>query len=162
MASYSYKTVHEEGVSSVTATPSVSLGTRRLEGGTEYVYAYNGGSAANKGAPVVMTATSNYTFVVTFATSADAPCQYLGVVQHATCAAGSYCWVATDRGFADVYVVSNAVAVGDMLIVADGGGSARSATWTSSVTQLSKQGCIGFAMTAQTAAATGTVGVYLR
>jgi hypothetical protein len=158
---YSYKTVHEEVISAVTATPSVSLGSRRLYGGNEYVYAYNGGSAANKGAPVVMTGTSNYTFVVTFATGADIPCTFLGVVQHATCAAGSYCWVVV-KGFADVYVVSAAVTIGDSLIVADGGGAARPATWTSQVTQLAKQGTIGAALTAATAAATGTVGVYLR
>jgi|WetSurMetagenome_2_1015567.scaffolds.fasta_scaffold104019_3 hypothetical protein len=158
---YGYRTLVEESVSAVTATPSVTLGTRRMEGSTQYVYAYNGGSAANKGAPVIMTATSAYTFVVTFATGADIPCQFLGIVQHATCAAGSYCWVAVE-GFADAYVVSNAVAIGDKLIIADGGGSARSATFTSSVTQLVKQGSIGQAMTAATAAATGTVGIYLR
>ena len=83
------------------------------------------------------------------------------VVQNATCAAGSYCWVAT-RGFPSVYVVSAAVVAGDALIVIDGGGSARVATFTSSVTQLVKQGILGYAMSAQTAAATGTVGIYIR
>jgi hypothetical protein len=107
-----------------------------------------------------MTGVSAYTFVVTFATGADIPSRFLGIIQHATCAAGSYCWVAI-RGFADVYVISNTVTIGDNLIIADGGGSARSATYTSSLTQLVKQGIIAPAITAQTAAATGVVGIYL-
>ena len=161
MAAYGYKEVSEESVSAVTATPSVSLGSRQAEGGREYIYAYNGGSAANKGAPVILTATSGYTFVVTFATAADTPCNLLGVVNNATCAAGSYCWVAT-RGNVGVYVISMAVAASDALIVADAGGSARVATATSSLTQLVKQGFIGNALSTQTAAATGVVSVYLR
>jgi hypothetical protein len=160
MTAMSYKLVNEETVSAVTATPSVSLGTRRLYSGTEYVYAYNGGSAANKGAPVIITGTSGYTFVVTFATGADIPCTPMGIVENATCASGSYCWVAT-RGFMDVYVVSAAVVAGDALIILDGGGSARVATFSSSVTQLTKQGILGYAMSTQTAAATGTVGIYV-
>jgi hypothetical protein len=162
MATYSYKLVNEETVSAVTATPSVQVGTRRLADGVEYIYAYNGGSAANKGCPVILTSVSGYTFVVTYATAADRGSVILGIVNNATCAAASYCWVAT-RGIMGAYVVSAAVAAQDTLIIKDGGGECRVATFTSSITQLAAGGCIvGRALEVNTAANSGVVSVYRR
>lgn len=160
MSAFSYKLVNEETVSAVTATPSVSLGTRRLEGATEYVYAYNGGSIAYQGAPAILTATSGYSFVVTFATAADMGCTVLGIVQNATIAAGSYGWVAV-RGFANARTVATAVALNDNLAVLDAGGSVHAVTFTSSLTQIVDQGTIGKALSISSAGASAVVGVYL-
>ena len=160
MAAYGYKEVSEESVSAVTATPSVSLGSRQAEGGREYIYAYNGGSAANKGAPVIITATTGYTFVVTFATGIDVPGLIFGVVHNATCASGSYCWVAT-RGMVGAYIVATAIVAADKLAILDGGGSFHAVTSTSSVTYLA-QNIIGTAMSACTNGNSAIVGMYLR
>jgi hypothetical protein len=162
MSSYSYKLVNEESVSAVTATPSVQVGTRRLDDGREYVYAYNGGSIANKGCPVILTATSGYTFVVTYATGADKGSVILGTLHNATCAAGSYAWVAT-RGIMNAYIVSAAVIAQDTLIIKDAGGECRVATFTSSLTQLAGGGLIvGRALEVNTAANSGCISVYRR
>jgi hypothetical protein len=163
MSSYSYKLVNEESVSAVTATPSVQLGTRRLENGIEYVYAYNASSGTvNKGAPVILTATSGYTFVSTYATGADKGCVILGTVHNATMTVATYGWIAT-RGIMNVYVVSAAVAAQDTLIIKDGGGEVRVATFTSSLTQLAGGGCIvGRALEVNTAANSGCISVYRR
>jgi hypothetical protein len=158
---YSYKLVNEETVSAVTATPSVSLGTRRLEGPTEYVYAYNDGAIAQQGAPVILTGCTGYSYVVTFATAADARCTFLGIVQNATVAAGSYGWVAV-RGFANARTVATAVALNDNLAVLDGGGSVHAVTFTSSITQLVSQGIIGKALSISSAGASAVVGVFIR
>jgi hypothetical protein len=153
MSTYSYKMVETESVSATTATPSVALGTRRLEDGTEYLYAYNGSTAqAIKGCPVIMTATSGYTFVSTFAVTDDLACTVLGTVHNATCAAGSYCWVAVN-GLANAYVAT-AVAAQDMISVADGGGQCDVVSFGSALTQILVIGSvIGRAMEATAASA---------
>ena len=158
---YSYKLINEESVSAVTATPSVSLGTRRLEGKTEYIYAYNDGSIAYQGTPVILTGCTGYSYVVTFATAVDAKATVLGIVQNATVAAGSYGWVAV-RGFANARTVATAVALNDNLAVLDGGGSVHAVTYTSSLTQIVSQGIIGRALSISSAGASAVVGVLLR
>jgi hypothetical protein len=152
MSVYSYKLVETESVSATTATPSVALGTRRLEDGTEYLYAYNGGAEAIKGCPVIMTATSGYTFVSTFAVADDLGCTVLGLVNNATCAASSYCWVAVN-GLANAYVAT-AVVAQDIISVADGGGQCDVVSFGSALTQILVIGSvIGRAMEATAASA---------
>jgi hypothetical protein len=161
MSTYSYKLVNEESVSAVTATPSVQVGTRRLVNGNEYVYCYNDGGAANKGAPCILTSTSGYSFVITYATAANTSVAFLGLLNNATCAAGSYAWVCT-RGFGGAYVVSAAVVAGDNLWIKDGGGQCSVVTFTSLPTIIVGKGIIGRALSTQTAAATGCIDVYMR
>jgi len=82
-----------ESVSSVTATPSVELGTRRVVNGQEYVYCYNGATAADKRLMVKpLTAGVDYTFSVT-TVAGTIPC--IGTVANATIAAASYGWILT-------------------------------------------------------------------
>lgn len=84
----------QEGVTAVTATPSVSLGTRRVVDGNEYVYCYNGETVADKARFVRPNGANDtgYTFTVT-TTSGTTP--IIGVISEQTCAAASYCWVQT-------------------------------------------------------------------
>lgn len=152
MSTYGYALLSGESVSATTATPTVALGTRRLEDGTEYIYAYNGGAEAIKGCPVIMTATSGYTFVSTFAVADDLACTVLGTVHNATCAAGSYCWVAAG-GIANAYVAT-AVAAQDMISILDGGGQCDVVSFGSALTQILVIGSvIGRAMEATAASA---------
>jgi len=160
MSVYSYKEIEIEPVTATTATPSVQLGTYRQENNAEYIYMYNDGAAVNAGCPVILTGTSGYSFVKTYATAADTSCVFAGVVA-ATCAAASYGWVAT-RGFANLYVISSVVAVGDKMRIADGGGSGRAVTMTSLLTRVFSVGVIGRAMNLATAAATAGCMVYMR
>jgi hypothetical protein len=167
MATYSYKEVHEEGVSAVTATPSVQVGTRRLNNGIEYVYCYNAGNAASDGAtrigsPVILTGVSGYTFTAnTFTTAADfsSTFSFLGVTHNATCPSGSYCWVAT-RGPVSVYCDSVAVVAGDNVTMADGGIAFTVITFTSELTQF--VGMPFFRALSTKAAASGIVSIYLK
>lgn len=104
-----------EGVSAVTATPSVQLGTRRNVGGNDYVYCYAAGGAINKGNGVAVTGTSGYSVVVTTVTMTDFG---LGICRNATIAAGSYGWIMT-RGFSDFNAgASDSFAVGNPLALA--------------------------------------------
>lgn len=80
-----------ESVSAVTATPSVELGTTRLEGGNEYVYMYNGETAADKG--LMVTIDPAGTGYDTFTVSTVADNLMVGVVANATMAASTYGWI---------------------------------------------------------------------
>ena len=85
----------QEGVTAVTLTPSVDLGTRRTVDGNEYLYCYNGATVADK-ALIVRPLTANdtgYTFTVT--TVADSLQPVMGVVSEQTCVAAGYAWVQT-------------------------------------------------------------------
>lgn len=86
--------IFNESVSQTTATPSVALGTRRVDSaGNIYIYGYNAGAAVMEpGAPVVHSSNNTgYSFSVTNAAS------HVGFVaavcHHATIAAGSYGWL---------------------------------------------------------------------
>lgn len=172
MSNHSYKLAEEETVSAVTATPSVSLGTQRIESGNIYIYGYNGGAVqASVGSPVIVqTTATNCTFMVTCASqvtydsagsAADSQFETLfGVVQHTTVAAGSYGWVLI-KGFCDVKVTSHAVIAQDRLVIADLGGSAVVQTFTSHQTTNLEQIFVGRALSVATAAADGRVGIYL-
>ena len=149
-----------ESVSATTATPTVELGTTRTVAGRDYVYGYNGGKEASVNKVVVLSGVSNYTFVVTYATSVVTSPTPLGVVRNATIAAGSYGWVMT-RGFCDLINEGAAsVAAGDPIILSLDG-SVREATATSVVTQIVWNGIIARAMQG-TDATIGAFGAYVR
>lgn len=105
MAFYSVGPVNFESVSAVTATPSIDLGTRRLEAGEEYVYCYNSGGATASVALGVkfITGASGYSVAQTSVTDSFHPC--VGVVKHADIPAANYGWVMV-KGFASVKVVT--------------------------------------------------------
>lgn len=110
----------EEGVSSVTATPSVQVGTRRQYKGEEYVYCYNAGGAstgANVGVKFI-TGASGYSVAATCLTDAFSP--FVGVVKHAALGSGEYGWVMT-RGFCNVKLVSASTADYKMIALGEDG-----------------------------------------
>ena len=129
MSNYDYKLVQEESVSCCTATPSVDVGCKRIHGGIHYRYMYNEGSIAYKGCPVIVTAsTAGNTFVVTVATvdvmttaAGLMAGGFVGTIHNATCAAGSYCWVAT-KGMLNCLAYGMTVTAGKMVKIAEGGG----------------------------------------
>ena len=173
MSSYDYKLINEESVSAVTATPSVDVGTIRYHGGIEYQYMYNAGAIGYKGCPVLVTAATDYDFVTTYAqidtlTAAGADgFAFAGVLHNATCAAGSYAWVAR-RGMLNCRCGSSAISIGDAVLIGDGGNFvvARSGvTDTATAAELCSfivNPVVGQAMEAATAAATATIKVYVR
>jgi hypothetical protein len=168
---YGYSTLSHESVSAVTATPSVDNGTIRYHGGIEYRYMYNGGDDAYQGCPVLITASTNYTFVTTYATltgmtaATSLGFAVVGTVHNATCAAGYYCWVA-QRGLINARPCSSAIAAGDDLLIMDGGNAVSSRVGTAStatyvfITSFVMDAKVGQAMEAATAAATGVIKVY--
>lgn len=85
-----YRTIFEESVSATTATPSVTVGTKRLHGGKEYIYTYNSGSTLNKNATVSVDVTN---FVAAADTAGYGTVTYLGVLTEAAIPAGNYGWV---------------------------------------------------------------------
>jgi hypothetical protein len=103
-----------ETVSAVTATPSVDLGTRRIVGGSEYVYMYNGATVADKRSMVKpLTAGVAYTFSVTTVAAQVAP--VCGTVENQTIIAGSYGWICT-KGYTKVMIgAAQTLAVGGAL-----------------------------------------------
>jgi hypothetical protein len=79
-----------ESISNVTATPSVSLGTRRIVNGEEYVYFYNNtGSAVTAGMAMTVSALSGYS--LTRSTTADTDL-IVCFNKHAAVPAASYAW----------------------------------------------------------------------
>jgi hypothetical protein len=156
---YNKENLLRESVSAVTATPSVALGTRRVVNGSEYVYCYNGGAVADKRLAVrAQTAGVAYTFSVT---TAAGVLPIIGVVENATCAASSYCWVLTQGytkgilGGAVTYAVAGALAPVRVCVGAEGViDCATGGTGTTGAT-------IGF-LTSAISDVTGTsVGVYI-
>jgi hypothetical protein len=144
----------EEGVSAVTATPSVALGTRRQYQGEEYVYCYNAGgsSAAQKAVVKIITGASGYSVAATALTDSLSPA--VGVVKHVAIGSAEYGWVLT-RGFASVSPVSAITA--DYVVLACGA--------SGSVVQWAATGptqgiAIGFGLGVNTAAA-GTLYAYI-
>jgi len=114
-----------EGVSAVTATPSVELGTRRVVDGKEYVYMYNGATVADQRTMVrPLTAGVAYTFSVTTVAGTLTPC--CGTVANQTIAAESYGWILTKgytKGIAGgtvTWAVGGALAPVRLICAADG------------------------------------------
>ena len=113
-----------ESVSAVTATPSVVLGTRRVDSaGNVYLYGHNAGATQmNPGcAAVIGSANTGYSFT---ATNAAAGVGYLAAVcHHSTIPAGSYGWMGVN-GLFRASPDSNAVSMnaGDGLVIGVDGG----------------------------------------
>lgn len=103
---YGIRTLFEESVSQITATPSVALGTRRVEGSKEYIYVYNGATTAAVNKGMIASAFSGYTCTVSSAVGD----QLFGVVQNTELTASYYGWLQT-RGLAHIDS-ANAVALG--------------------------------------------------
>jgi hypothetical protein len=110
-----------ESVSAVTATPSVQLGSVRVENGEEYVYVYNdGGAQASQNFAVVpQSGSSGYSVTVTSVTGADIP---MGFVKHATLTTATYGW-AMVKGYTGISngMASTALASGAMICLAANG-----------------------------------------
>lgn len=88
-----------ESVSATTLTPSVQLGTKRSEGGIDYVYVYNGStSSIGQGLMGNIGATSmnsGYTVTVTNAASQVGGPLVVGVAHNAAIPTLCYGWLAT-------------------------------------------------------------------
>lgn len=138
----------EEGVSNVTQTPSVALGTRRYNRGEEYVYCYNSGggqASVNLGVKFV-TGASGYSIAATSLTDVFNPA--VGVVKHSTMATGDYGWVMT-KGFASVRLVSASTADYKMIAL----GAAGSFIEASGTTTLGTAVAVGHLLSHNTGAA---------
>jgi hypothetical protein len=89
---YNGPVLYTESVSAVTATNSVSLGSRRTEGGNDYVYVYNAG-----GTPIIPTygaiLSANSAYSITISSALGDRCA--GVVKHTTMTTGTYGWLCT-------------------------------------------------------------------
>lgn len=114
----------QEGVTATTLTPSVSLGTRRIVAGKEYVYAFNATTACDK-ALVVRPQEDNdtgYSFTVTTVAGSLQP--VMGAVSEATAAALAYCWVQTKgkcRLMCEGAVTGSVIAALDVVPIIQGG-----------------------------------------
>lgn len=97
MTVYRNDIVHFETVSNVTASPSVDVGTRRVEGDEEYIYVYNNGnSQINPGNGAILTAVTGYSVTLSSLTNT----QFFGVCKHATLTTTTYGWLLR-RGFVE-------------------------------------------------------------
>jgi hypothetical protein len=143
MSFQSLSPVSFESVSAVTASPTVELGSMRVEGLNEYIYCYNAGnSQISVGRVAVVSALSGLSVTVSSVSGDFA----VGVVKHATMATGTYGWL-LKRGFVDGMtngMASTAVVAGDILQVAIDGSVGKGITGPN----------VGKAMTA-----TGSAGV---
>lgn len=82
--------IQMEGVSNVTATNSVELGSRKIVNGEEYVYFYNAtGSAVTQGAAMTISGLSGYSLTRSTTAGSDIVVCF---VKHAAVPAGSYAW----------------------------------------------------------------------
>jgi hypothetical protein len=86
-----------EGVSAVTATPSVQLGTRRNHEGNDYIYVYNAGNAQISQGMIAFnpgtSLSSGYSVTVSNAASQVGGIRAVGVVHNVTLTTGTYGWV---------------------------------------------------------------------
>jgi hypothetical protein len=114
----------EESVSAVTATPSVDLGTRRFEGGADWLYVYNGSTNEAidqyRGCKLA-SLSSGYTVDCATADPSTITAAILaGVAVNATISTGSYGWIMT-RGQASIYNKGSAAVGGDHIFLAVSG-----------------------------------------
>jgi hypothetical protein len=96
-----------KGISNVTATPDVALGTERIENGEKYIYVYNCGgntAAVRLGMSRPVSAAAGLYSGSVSSISGDL---CLGFVKHVAIPAGEYGWALT-RGLVDVSVASSA------------------------------------------------------
>lgn len=144
----------DEGVSSVTATPSVNLGERRVWEGAEWVYCQNVGGATitTEKLVKVITGASGYSVSMTAPTDVAHPC--VGACVNTQVTNASYFWALT-RGFCTLET-TNSTITGDIVplgMSTEGG----IGTYNGVVTNLA----IGYAMNADTASA-GSAYCFLR
>lgn len=137
-----------EGVSAVTATPSVEVGTRRVIGDEEYIYVHNAGnSELHTGKLYTASAVTGYSVTVSTTTSVDLP---LGICKHATIATGYYGWGMT-RGFSRFLPGANeSFAAGALITNASDGFAANKTIATGYVGD-----CVGKAMEAVASGGSG-------
>lgn len=103
MSVYRYDQTFFESVSQTTLTNSVDLGTRRYEGGKEYIYVYNGGGASiTSGYGVTVSLLTGYTVTVSSVTQVN---HCVGVARY-TFATATYGWIQT-KGFATIVLSAN-------------------------------------------------------
>jgi hypothetical protein len=110
MAVYGYGRQFFESVTQTTLTPSVDLGTRRYEGGKEYIYVYNGcGASITSGYGCTVSLLSGYTVTVSSTTQVN---HCVGVA-NVTMATATYGWIQT-KGFVKIKLgADNSMALND-------------------------------------------------
>lgn len=111
-----------ESVSAVTATPSVELGTRRIDAGNAYIYVYNdGNSQISQGLMGRNPATlsSGYSVTVTNAASGAGGMFVVGVAHNATLTTGTYGWLMT-RGVTYAVPDASAISLNSGALLTDG------------------------------------------
>lgn len=125
MASMNFfsNTVFDESPSSVTATPSDALGSRRDFLSEKYVYCYNaGGNTCAVGYGVkLVTGCSGYSIAATSLSDTVNPC--VGVVKNRDIPTANYGWVMV-RGFVNVHSTANSTIVGDYVSIGLGAAGA--------------------------------------
>ena len=144
-----------EGVSSVTATNSVALGTLKYDGGSLYQYVYNAASdsSVDKGYACILTGTTGYSVTVSAIT--DPWCRPFGVCANKTATTGTYFW-ALRRGYATLIASAKAITAGVAVFVGKDG----TAMPNSAVTLTSgMKGCYGVALVST--AAGGSFAAYV-
>lgn len=107
-----------ESVTMTTLTPSVDLGTRRYEGGKEYIYVYNnGGASITSGYGVTVSLLSGYSVTVSSVTEVN--CCY--GVANVTFATAVYGWIQT-KGYVKIKLsADNSMALNDPMILGTDG-----------------------------------------
>lgn len=123
---YGYTTLYTESVSNVTATPTTQLGTRRIDGGNEYVYVYNAGTTAYTGRGMVQSLMSAFSVTIGATSTSGYVC--FGVVANQDMTSSCYGWLLV-RGVGPVQLSTDStcessdnVAYGESLYLMGGGG----------------------------------------
>lgn len=118
MTLYGQPQQYFETVSQTTLTPSVDLGSRRSEGGKDYIYVYNGcGASITSGYGVTVSLLSGYTVTVSSVTEVNG---CYGVA-NTTMATAVYGWVQT-KGFVKIKLSdNNSMALNDPMILGTDG-----------------------------------------
>lgn len=115
-----------EGVSAVTASPSVEVGMERTVGDERYCYVYNAGnSQIPPSYGCTLSAVTGYSVTVSSLTNVD----LFGVVKHTTLTTGTYGWV-MKKGFAAVEMGANNSAAAGVLLCPGADGTFAHATQT--------------------------------
>lgn len=154
----------EESVSAVTATPTVELGTRRIEAGISYIYVYNASSdeqiIPTRGAKLASGSTG-YSVDVAVAVAATFSASVLcGVCVNATLTTGTYGWLAT-RGFMSIENDGKtSIATGESIWLSTSGTFSRY-TAPTSISHYGFFGICGVACSDQATTTTGTLTAYI-
>jgi hypothetical protein len=160
---YGEQQLHVESVSSVTATNSVDLGTRRYWQGADYVYVYNGSSneqlTTGRGAKLASGSTGYTADVAVAAAATFSAAALMGVCVHATFTTGTYGWLMT-RGFAQVENFgATSIGAGESLQLHTSGTFTRSTAPTAIAIYSPR--FVGIATAAQATTTTGSFTAYI-